>query len=240
MATITSKGERTPDRSGREDSPPPLENGDRMSRVEFERRYSAMPGLKKAELIEGIVYMPSPVSFTRHGEPHSIVIFWLSFYKAKTPGVRTATEANLRLDLDNEPQPDAILLIKPEHGGQAKISEDGFLEGAPELVVEVSSSTVSIDLNQKLHVYRRSGVREYVVWRVRDGQIDWFALRDGEYERLDPDQDNIQRSQVFPGLWLDLEAMLRNDTTAVLETAQRGTTSPEHGRFVEELAARKR
>lgn len=239
MATATSKTARISEPS-REDSPPPLENGDNMSRIEFERRYNAMPGLKKAELIEGIVYMPSPVSFTRHAEPHSAVVFWLSYYKAKTPGVGTATEASLRLDLDNEPQPDAVLLIRPEYGGQAQLSEDGYLEGATELVAEVSSSTVSIDLNQKLRVYRRNGVREYVVWRVRDNQIDWFELQDGEFVRRDPDPDKIHRSRVFPGLWLNLEAMLRDDTAAVLETAQQGTTSPEHARFVEELAARKR
>ena len=239
MATIAPKTTRAPDPT-REDSPLPLENGDRMARVEFERRYNAMPGLKKAELIEAIVYMPSPVSLTRHGEPHSNVVFWLSFYKAKTPGVGTAAEASLRLDLDNEPQPDAMLYIRPEHGGQAKISEDGFLEGAPELVAEVSSSTVSIDLNQKLNVYRRNGVCEYMVWRVLDRQIDWFELRDGDYIRLEPGEDGIYRSRIFLGLWLDPEAMVRDDTAAVLETLQRGTTSPEHGRFVEQLAAQKR
>lgn len=239
MATAASSRTRAPEPT-RDDAPPPLENGDRMARIEFERRYSAMPGLKKAELIEGIVYMPSPVSYSRHGEQHSNVVFWLSFYKAKTPGVGTATEASLRLDFDNEPQPDATLFIKPENGGQVRIAEDGFLEGATEFVVEVSSSTVSIDLNQKLRVYRRNGVREYVVWRVRDNRIDWFELRDGEYVRVDPDDDGIFRGRVFPGLWLDPEAMLRNDTAAVLDTVQRGTASPEHGRFVERLAAQKR
>jgi len=239
MATIASTKRNAPDPT-REASPPPLENGDRMSRVEFERRYNAMPGVKKAELIEGIVYMPSPVSFNRHGKPHSVVIGWLFAYRAATPGVDAASEASVRLDLDNEPQPDAVLLIKPEFGGQATISTDDFLEGAPELVVEVSSSSTSIDLNQKLNAYRRNGVREYIVWRVRDRRIDWFELQDGEFVRLEPDQENIHRSRVFPGLWLDSEAMLRDDPTALLETLQRGTASPEHGRFVEQLAGQKR
>ncbi len=233
MATLTST--RSLD-STRENSTPPLENGDRMTRIEFERRYNAMPGLKRAELIEGVVYMPSPVSYTRHGKPHSIVVGWLLAYWAATPGVGTATEASLRLDLDNEPQPDATLLIEPERGGQAKISEDGYLEGAPELVVEVSSSTTSMDLNQKLNVYRRNGVREYIVWRVRDHQIDWFVLQDGEYVRLEAGEDGIYRSLVFPGLWLGREAMLRNDPAAVLDTLRQGTSSPEHSRFVEKLA----
>lgn len=239
MATAASTRSKTSE-PNREESIPPLENGDRLSRVEFERRYDAMPELKKAELIEGIVYMPSPVSFNRHGKPRAIVIGWLVGYMAATPGVDVASEASVRLDLDNEPQPDAALIIKPEHGGQTTISADDYLEGAPELVVEISSTTTSIDLNQKLNAYRRNGVREYIVWRVRDNQIDWFELQDGEFVRREPDEDKIHRSRVFPGLWLDLEAMLRDDAAAVLETAQQGTTGPEHARFVEELAARKR
>lgn len=239
MATITPQPARAAN-PPRDDSPPPLENGDRMTRVEFERRYNAMPNVRKAELIEGIVYMPSPVSFSRHGVPHSLVIGWLFAYWAATPGVGVATDTSVRLDLDNEPQPDAVLLIKPDHGGQAKVSADDYIEGAPELVIEISSSTASIDLNQKLNVYRRNGVREYIVWRVRDNRIDWFSLQDGEFVRLDPDPDNINRSRVFPGLWLGLEAMLRNDAAGVLLIAQQGTTNAEHGRFVEELAARKR
>ena len=39
----------------------PLEHGDHLTREEFERRYEAMPHVRKAELIEGVVYMPSPV-----------------------------------------------------------------------------------------------------------------------------------------------------------------------------------
>ena len=147
-----------------------------------------MPGVKKAELIEGVVYMPSPVRLRRHGEPHALTLGWLTAYRAGTPGVIAADNASARLDLDNEPQPDALLMIDPERGGQARISDDDYVEGAPELVVEVGSSTIGIDLNLKLHVYRRSGVREYVVWRVQDRKIDWFVLRDGEFIRLDPDE----------------------------------------------------
>ena len=146
---------------------PPLENGDRLTR-EFERRYDAMPGVKKAELIEGIVYMPSPVSFRRHGRPHIQIGGWLLVYEAGTPGVFAADNASARLDLDNEPQPDAMLIIDPRYGGHARIADDDFIEGAPELVAEVASSSVSIDLHKKLHVYRRNGVREYLVWRVQD------------------------------------------------------------------------
>ena len=217
---------------------PPLENGDRLSRVEFERRYDAMPQVKKAELIEGIVYMPSPVRLSQHGEPHSYLMGWLVAYKAGTPGLRVGDNATVRLDLDNEPQPDGCLLIDPDNGGQTRISEDGYIEGPPELALEVASSSVSYDLHAKLHVYRRSGVREYIVWRVLDEAIDWFALRDGEYERLEPGADGVVRSGVFPGLWLDPAALLRNDLATVLATAQRGAASPEHAAFVADLQSR--
>ena len=219
-----------------DDAIPPLENGDRLTRAEFERRYDAMPGLKKAELIEGLVYMPSPVGLHRHGEPHTWIITWLGFYQASTPGVRVAADASARLDLDNMPQPDALLMIDPDHGGQSRISADDYVEGAPELVAEISSSTASFDLNTKFEVYRRNGVREYVVWRVRDKIIDWFVLRDGKFVRLDPDENGHYRSLVFPGLWLDAAAMIRGDLARVLELVRQGAASLDHERFVKELA----
>jgi Uma2 family endonuclease len=217
---------------------PPLENGDQLSRFEFERRYHAMPHLKKAELIEGIVYMPSPVRHRQHGEPHSYLMGWLVVYKASTPGVQVGDNSTVRLDLDNEPQPDGSLLIDPVCGGQTRLSEDGYIEGAPELVLEVASSSASYDLHAKRNVYRRSGVKEYVVWRVLDEAIDWFVLRDGQYERFAPGDDGILRSDVFPGLWLDPAALVRHDLATVLATVQQGVTSPDHAAFVAALQPR--
>ena len=214
---------------------PPLEPGDRLSRTEFERRYEAMPNLNKAELIEGVVYMPSPVRYRRHGRPHAHVITWLGVYEASTPGVETADNSTARLDLDNEPQPDAMLLIDPARGGQARISDDDYVQSAPELVAEVASSTASFDLNAKLHVYRRNGVREYIVWRVMDREIDWFRLHEGEYHRIQPSADGLLHSEVFPGLWLDADAMIRGDLTAVLGAVRQGTASSEHTAFVDRL-----
>jgi Uma2 family endonuclease len=198
-----------------------------LTRPEFERRYDAMPYLHKAELIEGVVHMPSPVRYRRHGRPHAVLMGWLIQYEAATPGVETADNSTARLDLDNEPQPDAVLLIDPARGGQARISEDDYLEDAPELVVEVASSSVSIDLTTKMHVYRRNGVREYLVWRVLDQAVDWFVLRAGQYERLTPDAAGILRSATFPGLWLDVPALLRGDVAAVLAAVQHGLASQE-------------
>jgi Uma2 family endonuclease len=214
---------------------PPLENGDRLTRTEFERRYEAMPNLPKAELIEGVVYMPSPTRLHRHGRPHAQLVTWLETYEAGTPGLFGGDNTTARLDLDNEPQPDALLLIDPAHGGQARLSADDYVEGAPELVAEVAASSVSIDMNVKLHVYRRSGVREYLVWRVQNRQIDWFILREGEYERLEPDDRGMLRSEVFPGLWLDPAALLAGNLPEVLQILQEGLASPEHAAFVARL-----
>lgn len=216
---------------------PALEPGDRLSREEFERRYHAMPELKKAELIEGVVYVPSPARLKSHGSPHADVNGWLFVYKAATPGVESAHNSTVRLDLANEPQPDAILLIEPQCGGQVRISDDDYVEEAPELVVEVASSSVSYDLGPKLEAYRRNGVREYVVWRVLDREIDWLVITEGQYRRLEPSADGIYKSELFPGLWLDRRALLERNHPRVIECVQLGLQSQEHAAFVQTLAA---
>ncbi|MBD2194152.1 MULTISPECIES: Uma2 family endonuclease [Calothrix] len=212
---------------------PPLENGDKLTRPEFERRYHAMPEVKKAELIEGIVYMASPVRFRSHGKPHAYIMGWLSLYESATPGVELGDNATVRLDADNEPQPDACLLIT--QGGQARISDDDYIEGAPELVVEVAASSVSLDLHDKLKVYRRNQVQEYLVWRVYEGEFDWFKLQEGEYIQLTPNADGVICSQIFPGLWLDKGALLTGNLARVLEILQQGLASTEHHNFAENL-----
>jgi Uma2 family endonuclease len=214
---------------------PPLEPGDRLTRDEFERRYEVMPRGIKAELLEGLVHMPSPTRFRRHGRPHLHLITWLGYYESGTPGVEAGDNSTTRLDIDNEPQPDAVLLIDPACGGQAHISADDYIEDAPEFVAEVAASSVSIDLHTKFHIYQRSGVREYLVWRVLERAVDWFVLRGRQYERLVPDTHGVLRSEVFPGLWLDTAALLRGDVAAVLATIQRGLASPEHQAFVTRL-----
>jgi len=212
-----------------------LENGDVLTRAEFERRYEAMPHLKKAELIEGVVYVPLPVRHRYHGHQHTHLVSWLGYYEAHTPGVEASDNVTVRLDLDNEPQPDALLFIDPACGGHALIDADGYIEGAPELVAEVASSSVSYDLHAKLRVYRRNGVREYIVWRVLDQEIDWFVLCSGQYERFPLDTEGLYRSEAFPGLWLDPAALLRGDLATVLAVVQRGLASPEHATFATQL-----
>ncbi|WP_341528568.1 Uma2 family endonuclease [Nostoc sp. UHCC 0302] len=213
---------------------PPLENGDKLTRPEFERRYDAMPQVKKAELIEGIVYMASPLRFRSHGKPHAYIMGWLATYEATTPGVELGDNATVRLDADNEPQPDALLRF--EIGGQSRISDDDYVEGAPELIVEIAASSVSIDLHEKLKVYRRNQVQEYLVWRVYDRQFDWFKLREGEYIQLESNADGVICSQIFPGLWLEKSALLAGNLAKVLEILQQGLVSEEHQTFVEKLA----
>jgi len=185
----------------------PLENGDRLTRAEFERRYEAMPGLKRAELIEGVVYVPSPVRHVQHGRPSSNIEVWLGTYRVSTPGTDSGGNSTVRLDYDNELQPD--ILLRLEHGGRSEIGPDGYLEGPPELIVEVAASSASYDLHDKLRAYRRNGVQEYVVWRVLDGALDWFVLREGSYERLASDEAGVLKSEVFPGLWLAVPSLRR-------------------------------
>lgn len=216
---------------------PPLENGDRLTRHEFERRYEAMPHIKKAELIEGVVHMPSPVHLMGHSFPHTQIITWLGTYSALTPGTLPADNATVRLDADNEFQPDALLRLDPKHGGKSRVTEDDYVEGPPELVVEIAASSIAYDLHDKLRVYRRNGVQEYLVWQVYDERIDWFTLSEGEYKPLAADEHGVIRSQLFPGLRLSTKALLSGDLAGVLAELQNGLASEEHAAFIARLSA---
>jgi Uma2 family endonuclease len=217
--------------------PLPLENGARLTRAEFEQRYEAMPHIKKAELIEGVVYMPSPVRI-EHSRKHGQIMLWIGSYQAATPGVDFGDNATLRLDADNEVQPDAFLRIATAAGGATRVSEDHYLEGAPELIVEIAASSASYDLYDKMHVYRRNGVQEYIVWRIYDEALDWFQLQAGKYHRLEPDENGLMHSRVFPGLRLDVAALLAGDLAKVVAAVKVGTETAEHADFVQRLGQR--
>lgn len=189
-----------------------LENGDRLNRIEFERRYAAS-NIKKAELIEGLVHVASPLRFTPHAEPHARILTWLGTYQSMVAKLAVGIEPTVRLDEDNEPQPDAVLF---RLGGNAQIDDDGYIMGAPELVVEIAASTVSYDLHAKKLAYERNGVKEYIVWRTLDREIDWFILENGKYVKLDPDNAGIIHSREFEGLRLNIKAILNGDMAAVL------------------------
>jgi Uma2 family endonuclease len=223
----------------------PLQNGDRLTRVEFERRWEATPGLKRAELIEGIVYVPATIRGDicyapatlredQHGEPLFRLLGWLWTYHSHTPGIIGSIHASTRVDNDNMPQPDAYFRLPPQLGSTARL-EDGYIAGAPDLIVEVSASSVSIDMHLKFDLYRRSGVREYIVWRVLDEQLDWFVLREGNYEPLSPDAEGWLKSPLFPGLWLQPQVLLYGLPSAIYTMAHAGLASPEHQAFVEKL-----
>ena len=213
----------------------PLENGDRLSRCEFERRYESRPDIKKAELIEGVVYMTLAVRARSHGEPHAKIMAWLGTYYAATPGVQLCDNATVRLDLDNEVQPDALLRLEPAAGGHSSVSTKDYIEGAPELIVEVAASSAAYDLHDKLQVYRRNEVQEYVVWQVYEKRIDWFQWTENGYESLVPDSAGVVHSQIFPGLCLAVPALLQGDMAQVLAVLQKALTSTAHADFVEHL-----
>lgn len=187
--------------------------------AEFLRRYEDMTGAKKAQLIEGVVHMPSPVRVT-HAEPDGVIQGWLFTYAVEAD-LKLYPNATLILDTENAFQPDAILCSAPQKGGRVWLNPKGYLCGAPELVVEIASSTASIDLRDKLRVYRRLEVAEYIVWRTEDAEIDWFMLEEGQYVKMKADRHGKLRSRVFPGLVLDLAAALACDKAKVLAALKR-------------------
>ena len=219
---------------------PPLRNGDHLTVAEFERRYQNMSRLKRADLIDGVVYMGSPVTMDMHAEPHFDLVGWLWHYRAYTPGVQGGDNATLILPVGMaQPQSDACLRIRPDHGGRTK-TRKGYVAGGVELAAEVAASSVSFDFNEKHAAYEQNGIIEYVVWRVEDREIDWFYLKRGKYQHLPLTKDGLYKSKVFPGLWLDAAPMIAGDMVKVLEVGQQGIASPEHRRFVDKLRKRKK
>jgi len=216
---------------------PPLMNGDHLTQPEFHRLYEATPEDFRAELIEGVVYVSSPVRLRHHARPHGRVVTWLGTYCAATPGVDLADDATVILDGDNEVQPDALLRIVTEARGKSLVTDEDYISGPPELAVEVAASSASIDLHAKREAYRRNGVQEYLVWRVLSRAIDWWELRDGQYAPLAADATGVICSQVFPALCLDVPALLADDLAKVLATqnARMAAMSGAHQAFVAQL-----
>lgn len=188
---------------------PALVEGQRMDQPTFHARYEAMPPGTRAELIDGVVYRPSPVG-PRHGVAHVPVIVWLHYYAEQTPGLQVMDNATAILGRKSEPQPDALLRILPEYGGQTS-TETKWLTGAPELVAEVSHTTRYVDLGPKLEDYQRAGVLEYVVRALEPDEIFWFVREGGTLVERPLDEDGLYRSAKFPGLWLDPQALIRGD-----------------------------
>jgi Uma2 family endonuclease len=217
---------------------PSLLNGDHLSVPEFERRYEAMPGDGKAELIEGIVIKSPPIS-SDHGKANNLLGVLLGQYAAAAPGVACAVNASLRLDGRNEYQPDVLLWVERGNLARTKVGADGLLEGRPELVAEVTLSSRAYDLHEKKAVYQRNQIQEYIVWEVMDARLHWFTLENGEYVSLIATRRDLAvRSRVFPGLWLDFPALVigKGGDKGVFRTLNKGIKSLEHKAFVKKLA----
>ena len=215
-------------------SPLPLENGDALSSGEFLRRYRAMPRLKKAELVEGIVYMGSPVS-RQHAKPDGIIQMWAAYFASHTPVVEHLTNATVILDAENTIQPDALLRLDPRHGGRTRVTEDHLISGPPELVVEVAASSASIDLHDKLRACQRNLVPEYLVWLVAENEFKWFALQEERYKELAPDSQGLFTSRTFSTLVLPIKALLAFDSAAVIAALEQRIKSPAHAEFLKRL-----
>ncbi len=213
---------------------PPLENGDLLDQKTFHERYQAMPADCRAELIGGIVFMPSPQKVP-HSKAQQLVVRWLDEYAEATPGTEALANNTQILAPDSEPEPDACLFILPECGGQVFVDDDQYLNGPPELIVEVSSATESIDLHGKKQDYQKAGVSEYVVLALRMQRVWWFVRRRGKYQEVPLPGDGIQRSRVFPGLWLDAGAILANQRHRVLAALRQGLATSQHAAFVAKL-----
>lgn len=213
-----------------------LNAGDHMTREEFLQTWEKLPNIKRAELIGGVVYLPSPLR-RPHGKKDRHISGWLSVYEAATPGCEGGSNATSLIGKDC-PQSDEFLAILPECGG-ASWGED-YVEGSPELLVEVSHSTASIDLHEKFELYQKARVQEYLVVLLKSREIRWHRLVRNKYQLIKADDNGVYRSRVFPGLWLDSKALFADDIAQVLATLQLGIASDEHQKFVAELAKRKK
>ena len=216
---------------------PPLNSGDHLSRAEFHRRYGMYPEIKKAELIEGVVIVGSPVH-AQHSEPHADFNTVIGFYRAHTPGLRLADNQSVIIDEGSELQPDLCVRIESARGGNVQKSEEGLYIGAPEFVVEVAASSAAYDLHSKLNVYRRNGVQEYLVLLAYEREMRFFRLKDGEFVLVEADETGVMKSQILPGFWFRSDWFWEGRLAELLQLVQEGIASQEHQEFVDGLAAR--
>jgi Uma2 family endonuclease len=218
------------------EAPSTLFEGQRLDQPTFHALYEAMPPETRAELIDGVVYLPSPLG-RDHGRAHFPVIAWLSSFVENTPGIEGLDNATAILGWKSETQPDALLRVLPECGGRTR-DEEGYVHGAPELIVEVSKATRYVDLGPKKLDYERAGVLEYVVRAIEPDQIFWFGQEHGVLVQRSMGDDGFYRSTAFPGLWLDPSALLRGDTRRLRAVVELGCATADHAAFVATLARR--
>jgi Uma2 family endonuclease len=234
-AVSTQKpGNGPPNKTAGRGRAPWLLNGDHLTVPEFERRYEALAEDERFELIEGIVVMSPPIS-SEHGKANSMLDWLLRHYSAATPRTAVAVNTSIRMDGKNEYQPDIMLWI--ESGSRARMAAGGgALEGRPELVAEIALSSSSYDRHEKKAVYQRNQVPEYIIWEVMDARIEWFMLENGEYALSTGRADGVHCSRIFPGLWLNLRALLDGDNKKAIGALNRGIQSAAHKALVKQLA----
>ena len=191
---------------------PPLQNGDHLTRDEFERRWDLHPEIKRAERIHGRVYVEMSVS-PLHGKKHITISTWVGTYTLNHPECEAIDNGTVRLGAESDPQPDVML--RKVAGGSSEETKSA-IEGPPEFVFELSASSASFDLHDKKDLYREFGVVEYVVWQLYENRLDWFRLENGEYTTVAPNTEGIIESTTFPGLRLAVNKLLEGDAAGVI------------------------
>jgi Uma2 family endonuclease len=212
---------------------PLLANGDRMKQAEFHRLYELYDEDTKIELVGGIVYMSSPLSRS-HSDCAGRLGYAFERYAEDTPGVEVLHNATTILGEESEPQPDLGLRVLPEFGGRSW-DEGIYVGGAAELFAEIAYSSRALDLHAKLRDYRAAGVLEYLVVLIEDQEVRWFHFPSDSEIR--PNRQGIAKSRVFPGLWIDVPALLRLDSRALRKAVEAGSRSKPHASFVRRLQA---
>ena len=225
-------------RKTRQTDYPELLTGDRMTREEFHRAYEQMPEKFKAELIEGVVYVASPLGI-EHGTDQPFLSLVVTAYAGRTPGVQICDNTTVFLGDDAEPQPDLSLRVLPEYGGRSRTvrkKKKSYISGPPEWIGEVAHSSRAIDLHLKKLSYLRNHVQEYLVMCVEERELRWFDLQTDE--ELKPDADGIFRMRSFPGLWIHAEGLFARDYFRLMNALEQGLGTPEYAAFVKKLAGR--
>ena len=215
--------------------------GDRLSRAEFVSAGQSDPDRYQfAERIDGrLVMNAASVRREGHGRPNSRIVGLLVAYEVETPGVEVGDNSTAQIDDDHDPQPDAYLLVLPEYGGQVEFTESDFIRNAPEMIVEIAGHSLATDLGRKKAIYEADGCREYLVWATDERRFYCFRNGTGGFEEVSGGtHDGVFRSVVFPGLWIDMKALLADDLRAAMTTLRRGLESTEHAAFASELASR--
>lgn len=211
-----------------------LQTGMRINRERFHTLYEQTPEDFRAELIGGVVYVRGRVRVA-HGHMCVVLGSVIHSYGVDTPGVEALLHVTLLLGDDSEPEPDILLRVLPEFGGQCQNTADDYVAGPPELIAEIAYCEGDIDLQAKHHDYSRYGVREYVVVTLEEKKIRWFDLpADRE---LEPDADGILRVRSFPGLWINCPALFQGDAEQLKTTLDSGLATPEHAAFIQQLSA---